>query len=237
MNDSVLTRITLSGSLRGSARLVETAGKTRVTLSVPAAPEGLYIIACGEGGCRRAELAGNGAELPMGGVCALALCRGGRVLAKGFAGSCQRMRPGIESELRIMAAQGADTLPAPRAHTEKRTPPQAPAPGRAAQSIIEQARRLFSALDPPGAPPAEAPREEPAEELEYVHDPFPRTFPHSVWRKRPGEETLYGELVIRGVRRRAAAVPADMKAGEGVSRIRGSILRDKNGRAYRIELR
>ena len=213
MTGPILTRIALSGRLRGSAKLEESAGRTRITLSLSERAEGLYLLLFGRSGFVRTNVENMRAEAACEGVCAMAVCRGG-VLASGFTGACRADRERLLSEMRIMAA--GDTAESSAAPAKQ--------PGHpVTERILEQARKLFG--------PAEKPKQ--TNEPEAVPNPFPRTFPNSVWEKRPGEETLYGSVTIGGRKRKAAAYPLDLRQGGAVA---GRFVRARDGRAYRIEL-
>ena len=239
MDDSILTRISLSGAVKASARLEESGGSTAVTLSIPGGSEGVYIIACGERGCETADVRSLRADVGQGGVCALALCRGGRVLAMGFTGSCRQSRARLADRMRILAAERNEAAPPPEANEKAPEKPAdpipRPRPGSAAEGIVEQARRLFGAPGEIGS--GIAPENAPHEEAGAVPNPFPRTFPNSRWLKRPGEETLYGKIFAGGVLRSAAASPVSAKAGRALrSGSPGRVIRALDGRLYRLEI-
>ena len=108
---------------------------------------------------------------------------------------------------------GETPAPAPKAISRGRAP-MGPPLARATRGILEQAERLFGMLDsmmgsdiPENrAKRDDSPRSEP-EKTTPVRNPFPRTFPDSVWKRRDGEGTLYGSVLKNGRVTELVAVP------------------------------
>ena len=249
MSTDKLKRMALSGIIRGSAALREQDGRTHVSLSLMGAAGELMLAAYGNGGVTLSSPSGGTAELPQTGVCAMALFSGGSMVSRGFTGECREPRTRILGEIRIRAAEEYARLKTPSvtARQSPDPPAHAPAPAgtiranspssAAAAAILEQARRLFGALDGMTKANGEGGRaqEQGEEELERIENPFPRTFPGSAWKKRPGQERLYGEVRVNGRLMHAEALPADLK--DRRSRSAGTrVLISKDGRRYRIEM-
>lgn len=85
-------------------------------------------------------------------------------------------------------------------------------PAKVTLGILEQAERLFGMLEGAGIikeEPREKERETKEEEgLFRVPNPFPRTYPDSVWKKREGEPALYGSILREGGLAELVAFPA-----------------------------
>lgn len=277
----MITRITLSGELRGSAVLTERGSLTRVRLTLRGPGKGLSLIYYDGTGVGVIPLSGSEAEAPCTGICALGLSREGKLVSSGFTPACAAFRERLLDEMRIRAAQEAapkpersaagskpaakapgaegETLPASAeegavpterirsAPNEKREIKDIAAKmpnagvGRAGitEQILRRAQLLFEALgDNAGGKAkdeAQGGKEQVADGFEERENPFPKTFPGARWRAKPGEETLYGAVRLRGKRFEAAAYPFP-KAGEGRSPQGGKTLIAKDGRRYLIEL-
>lgn len=175
-------RIALSGVIRGGALLKEKEGATEAEFALRGLPAGAYAIAYGLGGLVSAPISGGRALIPATGVCALGVAIEGRLVSRGFTGSCAE-RP--DKLLPLMRLRAAELSPPPPEKTlsgpalpERPPVPPAPAPRgpaspAAAQAlpappdanaditreILSRARMLFGGLfPPPAAGPAPQPR-------------------------------------------------------------------------------
>ena len=252
--------MTLSGGLRGSALMKETGERTRIELTAGKAPAGLTLLTLGEGGLERVRLEGSGAEIRQRGIFALGLAREGRLIACGMSAKAGE-RARILERLRLAAAEEPakrrnesapkaemkkeknETAPAAEANKEKSdTPPQRGKAEKAVPSasvtmgILEQARRLFGALNGMNAEREEAARSgEQAQaavgaEAESVANPFPRTFPGAVWERKPGEASLIGTVKTPSGPRPAEAIPIGPRGT--AMRPPGRALIGRDGRRY-----
>lgn len=251
MENSRVRRIALSGAAAGSAILRENGDKTRVRLSVRGGTEGMVLYTAGRGGVVGTPVSGDEITVPGTGICAAVLTRDGRLVAGGFSGDCAKDRNRLLSEIRIRAAGDAaekpkakepkpasETLPSvqerkPKKQNETRTAyrPSAAVTG----SIIERAEALFGFLEElTGESASAVPKEKTEEETGFrqIPNPFPRTYPNSVWRMREGDLRLFGELRGRGAGRRLIAVPADIRRGP--NRAAPRLVTAKNGRKYLV---
>ena len=226
----IVKRISLSGRLRGSAVIREENGISTVTLSVRGMGQGMSLYTVGTKGTIRVPADKRELSVPQDGICAAVLTENGRLLTGGFTGECAMNRTRLLDEIRIRAAsESASGIKKVRKKPEKaneetirevkRTVPRSEVTG----SILERAERLFSVLDALNASAAsgfpskekESPEPVPAEEMKGepglipVPNPFPRTFPNSVWKRRDGDHRLFGEQKVSGSLRRFIAVPID----------------------------
>ncbi|MCR5808745.1 MAG: hypothetical protein K6G56_04210 [Clostridiales bacterium] len=222
-------RMILKGELMGSASLSENAEGTLVSLSVRGNAAGAVLYTAGEGGVRRTELSDPRRALVLQrGITVIALSRGGRIISRGSAGRGmdRRETSRLMDEISIRAAseEAMPAKPAPepkRAETQaakpqgEKQPPARPPERRnmaeVTNRILEQAEWLFGMLDgmrggtepPPAAEPAEQKEEQTAC---AIRNPFPRTFPDSVWKTRGGE-VLSGRQLKNGRLTELVAVP------------------------------
>ena len=266
MGANTVKRIALDGALRGSAVLSEREGSTLVKLSLRSVPKGACVFTVGGGGIVCTEPAAESFTVPQTGICAAAVAANGAVISSGFAGSCVKNRAKLMGEIRIRAAEkpGANTPKeaakergaGSNTQAERAEKPRGRKAGGwdspVTRDILKQAEMLFSALsasrEAPSEKPApqrEADKEEPASpapsELDQgdflpVSNPFPKTFPGSVWRKRPGSEVLEGEAVIRGRRIRAAAYPVSFRGRNAAFSGQGRRLVSAGGKSYFVAL-
>lgn len=241
MGNEKVTRITLTGSLRGSLILREAEDGTEVRLSLSGRKDGLVLLTLGEGGVTAVKLTGSTARAGQRGIRAAALASKGRLYAVGFSAGVSNRDLAVQ-RLRLAAAETEAQPPRGTADQKEtggalpnRRQPDAEAPPRvpaaATEEILRRARALFGALtegaerETYGDP--ETPDEEP------IPNPFPRTFPNSVWTRRPGERRLKGRALVRGVPRELTALPAarDREAGP---RAKGRLLISKEGARYLV---
>ena len=210
--------MTLTGGLRGSALIKETGERTRVELTLRSTA-GLTLLTLSSGGSARTSLEGSAAELRQKGIYALGLSKEGRLIAYGMSAKAGESARILE-RLRLAAAEEPaevkkEQAPAEVVKKEKDGRPQAHnveanAPSASVtRGILEQARRLFGALNAlNGAQEEEnAERKEEKEEAESVANPFPRTFPGAVWVRKPGEASLTGTVRTASGPREANAIP------------------------------
>ena len=193
MSSDKLKRMVLSGGIQGSAILRERDGCTRVSIALMGARSQMTLAAYGGSGVTLTEFEGSAAEIPQEGVCAMALLSGSRVVSSGFTGECREHRTRILDEIRIRAAERTRRPQPPKkpAESPKKQEPTEKNPSEAGhsatvtQTILEQARRLFGALDG-NARQGAAPKREIQEDdgFENIANPFPRTFPGSVWKRK-----------------------------------------------------
>ncbi len=231
----------LTGRLKGSALISQIGGVSSVALSLRGLPAGASLYSAGDGGIKRTPLLGNAVSLKESGICALVVVKDGRTLSEGFSGECGSRRTRILAEIRIMAAGEEETAP-PEMEPEK--PPEKPRgkapekPRKAAQpkpgaavteGILRQAERLFSALNAVNSAPAQNKEEDGMP----ISNPFPRTFPGSVWRVKEGDHRLFGEKEANGVKKLFIAVPVDVRT-RGVL-LKGRVVVSKDGRRYLVE--
>ena len=242
------------GRLRGSAAIEPNGGGALITLSLRGLPAGAVLFAVGEKGITRHELDGPKLAVDDRGVCGAAVAVNGRIVSAGFTGSCFEDRARLMDELRIRAAGSAPVSEKPRSEAAREPTPQTePAQGAqgaqsvqsgqsgrkppvkapVTESILRQAEMLFGALRGQAPGNAETPPEEP-EPPELIPNPFPKTFPGSRWRRAEGGQTLTGEIIIRGQKREAAAVPMDMRGGGARFRMNGRYVVSAEGRRYLV---
>ena len=230
----IIKRISLTGRLRGSAVIREENGLAKVALSVRGMGAGMSLYTVGAEGIVRTPVAADSKELivPQDGICAAVLTGKGRLVTGGFTGECALNRTRLLDEIRIRAASENDPN---SKNVQKITKKEAEKPVRPVKrtvprsevtgSILERAERLFSVLDAlnastvNGFPPKEketpelASEKEPEEpELVSVPNPFPRTFPNSVWKRREGDHRLFGEQIVPSTSREFIAIPVDPRA-------------------------
>lgn len=235
-------RLVLRGALRGSVRLEETAEGTLAEFSLREKAGRLTAIAAGAGGFEAAELEAGRARFAAKAVCAVGLARGGRLIAVGFTGACEKERGNITARMRMLAAERTEAKKrekAPvreeeKAHAEPgaEVTEEPPAQGSSGASpvtlgILEQARRLYGML----YPKPEVERVEKKPEKAVGFNPFPKTFPGWKW-----EESAQGVLLGRPPEgeRRAAAYPLLQAAR--LMRGPGRVIRAEDGRRYYLEL-
>lgn len=256
MRNTTVGRIALTGALRGSALITEENGGTRVVLSVRGDIAGASLFTAGEGGIRRTELEASEAFVRQTGVCAAVLAKKGRLLTGGFTGDCAGEKARILSEIRIRAAEyaeGENGMRSVRPEKTKDAPKRGPS-GRAGKGadkkpeasslrpaagspvtlgILERAEALFSLLrtaEEAAAPGKEKEPEPRADEgWRTVPNPFPRTFPGSVWREKPEDHRLFGETERGGKRVKLIAVPLGRRG-----RIPPNAVTARDGRRYVI---
>ena len=230
MSGERVKRIALQGELRGSALLRESGEKTQVELNVRGLKDGMRLLAYGKSGLAGAVIGGSNAELPAVGVCALAIESGGRTVLSGFSGECAGDRKRILARLKVFASQQSGSAaavkqpvkkaPEKEAQRQEETKPRAEKSVQRhgffpsadiTRGILEAARMLFGPSPETG--PVLKSDSEP-ETFTPVPNPFPRTFPGSVWRKKQGDMRLYGELEKNGQILRLVAVPAGAAKGQ-----------------------
>ncbi len=232
MENGIVRRISLSGSLRGSALLRESGDETEIELTVRGLKKGASLFTAADGRIAATPVTGEKLRIRQTGICAAVLAENGRLLSGGFTGSCAADRKKLLDEIRIRSAESV--RPA-----EKDVPPEKKpaAKPRAAVTgnILERAQRLFSMLGELGAA-AEKPLPEASAESGFtgIPNPFPKTFPGSVWQRKDGDARLFGTVTADGRQRRYVAVPIDLREGRARFRgIRPVIGRD--GKRYLVE--
>lgn len=221
MGGTTVRRITLSGGLRGSAVLTESEGKTAVTLSVRGLSDGMKLFTYGEGALMETAVKGTKLTLPQAGICAAVLTANGRIVSGGFNGVCAESRKRITGEVMIRAAEQNE-------ETGKQIPSSAPA-SSVTEDILERARRLFPREEAPAVNGETAKPSENAAKMREVPNPFPRTFPGSVWKKAENDHRLFGAALVNGVTKSYIAVPVG-RGSFGARTVTG-----KDGRRYLVE--
>lgn len=233
MENGVIKRISLSGSIRGSALLREYGGETRVELAVRGLKDGAELYTLAGGRISVVPVSGPALAVRQTGICAAVLAKGGRIIAAGFTKECAADRKRLLDEIRIRSAESADRSKkeAPRPENKPASRPKAFVTG----NILERARRLFSLIgDLEAANEKPAPEKPPEPGFETVPNPFPKTFPNSVWQRRDGDARLFGSVTVNGRTRRYVAVPIDTRGGH--ARVRGAHpIIGRDGRRYLAE--
>ena len=232
MESVIVRRIALTGALRGSAVLTERGGKTDIEISLRGLKSGASLFTVAGGSIEATPVSGEKLTVPQTGICAAVIAENGRLITGGFTGGCAKDRKKLLDEIRIRSAESA-------ARPAQEAPPPAKKPEAKHRSpvtgnILETARGLFSMLEgleaiagKSAAPPEETGSTE-------VPNPFPRTFPNSTWRKKDGDNRLFGSVVKDGRVRSFVAVPVDLRFGNG--RVRGArTIIVSDGRRYIAE--
>ena len=239
MGNEIITRIALTGDTRGAALLKESEGGTELTVKLKSPLSGALVYAYGANELISAPLDGESLFIKLKGVCAVAVVTGGRIAAAGFLPSCKKNRARLLDEIRIRSAEqlqkkteriGQAKQPA---IPGKKSAQTADASSRAqiTEEILEKARYLFGALNND----AKKTENEKKEEHEPLDNPFPKTFPNSIWRENAGGTKLIGVIKSAVGELYAEAVPIDLKNGRArIGRSYGRVIPAKDGRRYLV---
>lgn len=234
MENGIVRRISLKGSLRGSALLREYGSKTTVELSVRGALDGARLFTVGDGRIVMTPVSSNRLTVEQIGVCAAVIARNGSLLSGGFTGDCAKDRKRLLDEIRIRSAETAPPAAGEAPPPEKK--PEAKPRAAVTGNILERAQRLFSMLEGLEAMEREtAPSSDEKSGFTVVPNPFPKTFPGSVWRKKEGDMRLFGTVPIGGTVREYVAVPIDLKGGTARIRNARPII-GRDGRRFLVEV-